>query len=250
MAKATAICTCATCGDTFRKEKACYNRREADEFEAWAVDNITECPSCYGKRMAEAEKAEGLRFTIRLNHDYHAPYVSFVLFGDTMPIKDDIKAMRYLWSSEYPEGNSMLDLLSIREPKKRWNKIVPADGEKIAAEMKALSDKGFTPFDIPSANVIAEHIVRLENAAKRREEKIQHDLGPKPEYPDAIRAKWPEGYTWNGKVYGRSGSYCVYFAPKCSRDGVKAALTDEEADAIQSIYKARAEWENRARIMR
>lgn len=60
MAKARANCTCATCGAEFVYEKICYNRREADDFEAWASDHITECTDCYRARMARErqERAE------------------------------------------------------------------------------------------------------------------------------------------------------------------------------------------------
>lgn len=57
MAKASAKCTCATCGKEFTFEKICYNRRDADEFEDWAASNITECTECYRVRM-ERERME------------------------------------------------------------------------------------------------------------------------------------------------------------------------------------------------
>lgn len=57
MAKASAVCTCKVCGKEFAKEKICYNRREADNFEEWAKENCTECPDCYKARI-EAEQVE------------------------------------------------------------------------------------------------------------------------------------------------------------------------------------------------
>ena len=43
MALAKAACRCATCGNEFEFRKKLRNRKEADNFEAWAVENITEC---------------------------------------------------------------------------------------------------------------------------------------------------------------------------------------------------------------
>ena len=40
MAKATATCTCATCGAMFTRTKICRNRREADGWEVWAAANF------------------------------------------------------------------------------------------------------------------------------------------------------------------------------------------------------------------
>ncbi|MGN1075066.1 MAG: hypothetical protein ACI4QB_08755, partial [Eubacteriales bacterium] len=51
MAKATAECRCATCGKTFTVEKTCRNRRDADSYEAWASEHMTECPDCRRLRV-------------------------------------------------------------------------------------------------------------------------------------------------------------------------------------------------------
>lgn len=56
MAKGTAHCKCKVCGEEFTKEKKCYNRKDADAFEAWTEKNITVCPTCY-KNDLEADKA-------------------------------------------------------------------------------------------------------------------------------------------------------------------------------------------------
>lgn len=58
MSKATANCTCKTCGKNFIHTAIKYNSREAAAYEAWAVEHITECPECYKARKdAEAQKA-------------------------------------------------------------------------------------------------------------------------------------------------------------------------------------------------
>lgn len=59
MAKATATCTCATCGATFTRTKICRNRREADGWETWAAANFDECAACYTARKA-SERAKAL----------------------------------------------------------------------------------------------------------------------------------------------------------------------------------------------
>ena len=54
MAKAQVVCTCKKCGKTFVKVKDCHNRREADNWEAWAATHYDVCPDCY----AEAKEAQ------------------------------------------------------------------------------------------------------------------------------------------------------------------------------------------------
>lgn len=57
MAKATATCTCATCGAMFTRTKICRNRREADGWEVWAAANFDECDACYTARKASEREA-------------------------------------------------------------------------------------------------------------------------------------------------------------------------------------------------
>lgn len=56
MAQATAHCVCEKCGKAFIKVKTCSNRREANEFEEWAEQNITLCPECYQKQLKEEKE--------------------------------------------------------------------------------------------------------------------------------------------------------------------------------------------------
>lgn len=63
MAKATATCTCATCGATFTRTKICRNRREADGWETWAAANFDECAACYTARKASEREAAAAKET-------------------------------------------------------------------------------------------------------------------------------------------------------------------------------------------
>lgn len=59
MAIAKATCTCNTCGKKFEYRAEKFNRREAESFEAWAAENITECWEC--RKAREAKEAEEAR---------------------------------------------------------------------------------------------------------------------------------------------------------------------------------------------
>ena len=109
MAKAIAKCTCETCGAIFEKVATKNNRTEADNWVAWAEENITECPSCAGKRLHEQEIAEGLVAKIRMGSPYlEKTEVWAVLFGDTYAIKDELKAIGARWTDEYPDDDRPL----------------------------------------------------------------------------------------------------------------------------------------------
>ena len=53
MAKAVAICRCATCGEEFEITTVKQNRREADSWEKWASEHFDECTECREKRIQE-----------------------------------------------------------------------------------------------------------------------------------------------------------------------------------------------------
>lgn len=57
MAIAKIEITCTKCGNTFIHRKECWNRREADSYESWAISNIDTCPECYRKQKADHKAA-------------------------------------------------------------------------------------------------------------------------------------------------------------------------------------------------
>lgn len=62
MAKATATCTCATCGAKYTVIKTLRNCREADSWKEWAESHMCECTDCFRARRNAglAEEAEPL----------------------------------------------------------------------------------------------------------------------------------------------------------------------------------------------
>lgn len=59
MAKASIIVACSECGREYKVEKKCYNRRDADNFEAWIASQKEHyCPECYAKIKAAERQAE------------------------------------------------------------------------------------------------------------------------------------------------------------------------------------------------
>lgn len=58
MAKAIAICKCATCGQEFEVTAIKPSRRDADSWEKWAVDHYDECHSCYEARKKAQQEEE------------------------------------------------------------------------------------------------------------------------------------------------------------------------------------------------
>ena len=71
MAIAKITITCSECGCTFTHRKECFNRRDADNYESWAVNHIDTCPECHRKQKA-AQKAAILAAELE-KHGFHLP---------------------------------------------------------------------------------------------------------------------------------------------------------------------------------
>ena len=131
MAKATATCTCAKCGATFTRTKICCNRRDADSWEEWAAANFDECDACYTARKASEREAAAaaeaeLPLTLHMTGYPYKDNTPVVLFfgGDTMPRKDDIKALGYRWSFA---DDYITYGYSVQRGEQKWIKVVPQE---------------------------------------------------------------------------------------------------------------------------
>lgn len=67
MAIAKITVTCSECGAEFEHRQTRRNRREADQYEAWAAKNITICPDCLRKIRAAEAAAKAERIIAELN---------------------------------------------------------------------------------------------------------------------------------------------------------------------------------------
>lgn len=63
MAIASVTIKCSKCGKEFEHRRKRYNRSDANDYEAWAAENITLCPDCYRKQKRAAEEAHDKELT-------------------------------------------------------------------------------------------------------------------------------------------------------------------------------------------
>lgn len=253
MPRAYATCTCRHCGKTFEKELYEYGKgasKRLDDKVEWAENGgIDECPDCWKARQRTEEKAAGLTCEIRLGsvHDKE-PRVFAIFGGDSYSHKDELKEAGCRWTEDYPAGKVMADLLGLSRPRKAWV-LYGTDVDAIIDKAKSLCDNVALPDAMEMSTWAA---VRGEIAgirAREEDEKAREsaekqagidaaleELGPIPSWPESVKAKWPDGAKWNGKVYGKAGNRNVYFS------GEKVTLTDEEAEAMERTSEARDEW--------
>lgn len=60
MAIAMIELTCSACGKLFRHRKELRNRKDADQYELWARQNIDLCPDCYRSAQERSAKDDVL----------------------------------------------------------------------------------------------------------------------------------------------------------------------------------------------
>ncbi len=167
------------------------------------------------------------------------------LYGDTYPIKDDLKKRGAVWTDDCPQSDGMADVLlsgfSMRRPMNRW--AIRLDNlEKLSGKIAELEELGFT-VQFPSKESIAAYrAIRAKvdgrNAAEQAERKAALDaLGSKPQYSDEIQAFFPAGTTWNRKFYGKAGKYRVYIS------GKEVNVTDAQKDEMEKTLESRDAWE-------
>lgn len=136
MAKATAICTCRTCRSTFEKTTMKRNRAECDDWEHWAVEHFDECPSCYGRRMREAERSTPVYAELTVTpytQDFH-----LVLRGNTYPFKDTAKQLGFRWEEEPCSG--AFGALTMKAPRKTW--VLTFKAEALEENLQKLLSRG------------------------------------------------------------------------------------------------------------
>jgi len=166
--------------------------------------------------------------------DIETPIVLY-FSGDTMPVKDRIKTLGYHWSNmPVIEADGISET---KKPQKCWNKRVPFE-EMDAEAQKALKipvqDLNLVnPQDLTTyLNLIFEKDAQKNNHKVENEEDATVQLKA-PVCPEILVGK-----RWNKKIYGKSGSYCVYL------NNQKVNITDQQKNEIEAYMAEKTRYEN------
>lgn len=224
MRRASVVCTCTECGEEFTMSNSwdMANRRKMDSWMEWAKVHFNLCGKCYARRCREAEKQKGLYVDIRFSFGRRLGDsfpLAIIFKGDTMPHKDEIKALGADWTLDYPEDGRQF----------RW--VLNCKPEESEETIKKVELLGARINRVPGESEI-ETYRQLKAVIKEELDGLE----PEPDWPDEIKSKWLEGARWNGKFYGQEGRWCVYFG------GVKTMLTDEEKASMEEAQEKRTEW--------
>ena len=149
--------------------------------------------------------------------------------GNTMPHKDDIKALktRYSWG----ERKSAMDHIATTRPPLCWNTTIALDA--LQEEMESAKSIGAECIT-PEAGLFAEVNYQIAVNKHKEWEETHAKIAAieKPSIPDILKDHW-----WNQKVYGKSGNYSVYL------DSKKTDISDEQALEIKSYLKQKEDYD-------
>ena len=171
---------------------------------------------------AEAE----LPLTLHMTGYPYKDNTPVVLFfgGDTMPRKDDIKALGYRWSFA---DDYITYGYSVQRGEQKWIKVVPQ--EDAYDEIERAKALGAV---IDDSIVDTEYLAKQAAAKRERVAAAEASGITEPVKPVC----YPAG-RWNGKVYGTAAyGYRIYV------DNAEIRISNDDADALKNYAKALAAW--------
>lgn len=190
------------------------------------------CPECYKAQMQKkaAEQPLVYNFSVLPAITTDGQLVVYGYFsGNTMPVKDDIKALGgYRWedchSAEY-------DLLA-KAPPKCWGKLFTESAlaeeiqkaKSIGAEIKGAEADGC---EITSLGQLVGYGIAAKLKAEYEEKQSMISALHKPDRPAVLAGK-----EWNGKIY-RDAIYL---------DGEKTVISTEDKKALEDYLKAMEQY--------
>lgn len=245
MAKARAICTCATCGSSFEKTAIKRNRKETEEWEEWAVKTFDECPACWRKGLQQEELEKGLICKVRLMTEPQHIGIWYVGHGDTYQIKDALKEDGWRWTDAYPNGEILGGVLSTHGNQKRWAKeymITDVEAEKLEVMIADANEKaialGFkieveiSEMDLLIAQDRVKVLMQQKEKELQEKQALDEKRGPKPQRPD-----WMPDGRWNGTIYGKKEK-SIYI------NGDKLTLTEEQTQSLSKYLSNMDTWKS------
>lgn len=263
MAKGTAYCTCAKCGKTFKIEKVCYNRADANQWEAWATDHYDECTDCYKARKAaerEAENAKSAEAASEKGWPELTGTERQVAWATTIREKEVEGLMRYRRESKrYPNAVQAFDtclaaLLAKRTAASWW---IDNRGAVLTPFAELLREYHENPEAFTSAEA-AEEAAKEDTATIAEPQDKRHEgvveitaaetqVSAQYRKDSSFRAVVKDlGYTWNGERWalkigvktGSSAERAAELGNKLLNAGfaIRIQDTDTLARAIRGDY--------------
>lgn len=230
MARATARCTCSTCGAEFVKYNYnCRNRAAADSWEKWAEEHFDTCPDCYKEQVKEQNMVTPVTMEANFEmHDNRVCYTLIVISDNAYDRRRDLRAAGFDFDRSY------------------WRYWIPVSKEDWYASKGAQLKVDMASFLEAHADLVGDvRLIKLSRQFKcpTKDELKKwfeaadqlEEIGPKPEWPEEFRSVIA-GKRWNGRFYKGQRIYL---------DNVETIIEDDLYAAVMAVKADRDAWDRK-----
>ena len=243
MAKYNVTYSCGHEGTVQLFGKADARDRKIKYYEEYGL-----CSECYKKQKQEENAKLGLLIGGSVEDtlsDKGEIQIRLFFAGDTLPYKEEIKALGYRWTAV-----DASQMAYMHKPDMGWVKVVPyehleEEKEKafaIGAKEAEISDRELANQKERYQEMLSEQRIYKRNLRKKAPQDTSENREKQQMYEEKLRSLCPvepdviRGKYWNEKVYGKAGRYSIY------PDSRKLEISDEEAAALKKYLSDRAEY--------
>ena len=234
MAKYNVTYSCGHEGTVQLFGKADARDRKIKYYEEYGL-----CSECYKKQKQEENAKLGLLIGGSVEDtlsDKGEIQIRLFFAGDTLPYKEEIKALGYRWTAV-----DASQMAYMHKPDMGWVKVVPyehleEEKEKafaIGAKEAEISDRELANQKERYQEMLSEQRIYKRNLRKKAPQDTSENREKQQMYEEKLRSLCPvepdviRGKYWNEKVYGKAGRYSIYL------DGNKVNISDEEAVGLE-----------------
>lgn len=223
---------------------------EREKYVTWAEANMV-CPECFKAQKAAEDATAPKLATINLVPAAE-PIIAIEISGQVEANKAALYSLGYRWSDSTTGG--LMGYLSLKRPNRvlaSLHQLTATDtgATWIGDQAAALEQLGYeiknTLSELDLAYIAKLVADRQDAAAAKTAAKTRLDAikatDPRPEI-SPLRKRIAEleaksGAKWNGKIYGKPGSYNFYVAD------TKYKISDQEFDEREKINRAISAWD-------
>jgi hypothetical protein len=223
-----------------------------DSYVEWAERTMV-CGECYKAKKSAEDAAAPTTAKIVLVPGLE-PVIAIEVSGQIEVHKDALYTLGYRWSDSTSGG--LMGYFSMARPQRVLALVCAVEsaeqaGEWISGHQASLADLGYTVTDSLSpidmaylAKILAERTNKTDAhaaAVAKLAEIKANDPRPaaSPLRQRIANAEKKSGANWNGKIYGKSGSWSFYVAD------TKYTATDAEVAARNSNIADCAAWDSK-----
>jgi uncharacterized protein YbaR (Trm112 family) len=192
---------CKMCGKQFEYRKTCHNRKEANDTESWAENNVTFCPECRKKLYVEEQKEQEQK-----DYDKYAPSLESYHLPKLTGSESQIA-----WANRIRVIVLGKTLETVYTKSHFWDII------------SSFTEASWWINNRKEMNDVGSFVELLSREEKKKKAREKIAALEKPHIPEIL-----VGHFWNSKIYGRNGgNFSIYL------DNQRVSITYKQAVELE-----------------